>query len=212
MTGYYDNYWVQASPKTSYVTEQCLELQIFLPLPPKCWDFSCIPPCLAHKAQAIELRALCMLSKHSVNRSYSPYAWLCVSACVPVCVCVCVCVYVCVCVWIKTTTTTTKTILNSKQNLTTREFLLNFYLWVFFLSFFFQDRVSLCSSGCLGTYYIDQSVLEVTEICLALSLEVLQLKVSVTRPGLLLSFNISVLICFSWSYKSICSLTFTWHI
>jgi hypothetical protein len=36
-------------------------------------------------------------------------------------------------------------------------------LCVAFFSFFFQDRVSLCSPGCPGTHSVDQAGLELTE-------------------------------------------------
>ena len=39
----------------------------------------------------------------------------------------------------------------------------------FFPPLVFQDRVSLCSPGCPGTYYVDQVGLELTELhCLCL--------------------------------------------
>jgi hypothetical protein len=37
--------------------------------------------------------------------------------------------------------------------------------------FFFQDRVSLCSSGCPENHYKDQVTLKLLEICLSLPLE-----------------------------------------
>jgi hypothetical protein len=40
--------------------------------------------------------------------------------------------------------------------------------WHPFCLFVFQDRVSLCIPGCLGTHYVDQAGLELTEIFLPL--------------------------------------------
>jgi hypothetical protein len=41
-----------------------------------------------------------------------------------------------------------------------------FFLFVFCLFFFFQDKVSLCSSGCPGTHSVDQAGPELTCLCL----------------------------------------------
>jgi hypothetical protein len=38
----------------------------------------------------------------------------------------------------------------------------------FGFGFFFRDRVSLCSSGCPGTHFVDQAGLELREIHLPL--------------------------------------------
>lgn len=63
----------QGWPPTSYVAKAGLELMIFLPLPPKCWDSRCIS-CLAGKysfcvfllcSTAIEPRVWPVLGEHS---------------------------------------------------------------------------------------------------------------------------------------------------
>ena len=43
------------------------------------------------------------------------------------------------------------------------------HLIVSFLFFVFKYRVSLCSSDCLGTHYVDQVGHKLTEICKLLS-------------------------------------------
>ena len=67
-------------------------------------------------------------------------------------------------------------------------FLVHFFLFccccclsvlVFFFLLVFQDTVCLCNPGCPGDLSVDQAGLELTEICLPLSL-VLGLKVHVT--------------------------------
>ena len=46
------------------------------------------------------------------------------------------------------------------------------FLFVCFLIFFFQDRISLCSSpDCPGTGFVDQAALELIEIRLPLRFE-----------------------------------------
>jgi hypothetical protein len=49
-------------------------------------------------------------------------------------------------------------------------------LFLFFYSFFFQDRVSLCSPGCPGTLSVDQAGLELGDLPASAS-QVLGLKV-----------------------------------
>jgi hypothetical protein len=67
--------------------------------------------------------------------------------------------------------------------------ILGFFLFVCFLVFLFcfvclffvfQDRVSLCSLGCLGTYFVDQAGLRKTP---ASASRVLGLKACTTTPG-----------------------------
>lgn len=53
------------------------------------------------------------------------------------------------------------------------------------LSIYF-DRVSLCSSGCGGTHYVDQARLKLS---LSLSPGLLGLKACATMPGFVLSFE-----------------------
>ena len=50
------------------------------------------------------------------------------------------------------------------------------------LTFFFRDRVSLCSSGCPGTHSVDQAGLELRNLPASASQE-LGLKVCATTPG-----------------------------
>jgi hypothetical protein len=52
----------------------------------------------------------------------------------------------------------------------------------FFCLFVFQDRVSLCSSGCSGTHSVDQAGLELRNPPASAS-RVLGLKVCATMPG-----------------------------
>jgi hypothetical protein len=52
-----------------------------------------------------------------------------------------------------------------------------------FFFFFFQDRVSLYSSGCLGTHFVDQAGLELRNLPASAS-RVLGLKACATMPGL----------------------------
>ena len=49
-------------------------------------------------------------------------------------------------------------------------------------SFFFQDRVSLCSPGCPGTHFVDQADLKLRNPPASAS-QVLELKVCATTPG-----------------------------
>jgi hypothetical protein len=55
-----------------------------------------------------------------------------------------------------------------------------FFCFLFF--FFFQDRVSLISSGCPGTHFVDQTGLELRNPPASAS-RVLGLKVYATTPG-----------------------------
>jgi hypothetical protein len=52
----------------------------------------------------------------------------------------------------------------------------------FFFFFFFRDRVSLCSSGCPGTHFVDQTGLELGNLPASAS-QVLGLKACATMPG-----------------------------
>lgn len=51
----------QADPELSCATEGDFELWMFSPLPTKCWDFRCVPPCLARLESTA--RASCMLGE-----------------------------------------------------------------------------------------------------------------------------------------------------
>jgi hypothetical protein len=52
----------------------------------------------------------------------------------------------------------------------------------FFFFWFFRDRVSLCSLGCPGTHFVDQTGLELRNLPASAS-QVLGLKVCATTPG-----------------------------
>jgi hypothetical protein len=52
-----------------------------------------------------------------------------------------------------------------------------------FVCLFFRDRVSLCSSGCPGTHFVDQAGLELRNPPASAS-RVLRLKACATTPGL----------------------------
>jgi hypothetical protein len=58
------------------------------------------------------------------------------------------------------------------------------YLFYFILFFccFFRDRVSLCSPGCPGTHFVDQTGLELRNPPASAS-QVLGLKACATTPG-----------------------------
>jgi hypothetical protein len=55
-------------------------------------------------------------------------------------------------------------------------------LGVFFFFLVFQDRVSLYSPGCPGTYFVDQVGLELRNLPASAS-QVLRLKAYATTPG-----------------------------
>jgi hypothetical protein len=57
----------------------------------------------------------------------------------------------------------------------------------FFFFFFSRDRVSLCSPGCPGTHFVDQTGLELRNPPTSVS-QVLGLKACATKPGHLLLF------------------------
>jgi hypothetical protein len=57
--------------------------------------------------------------------------------------------------------------------------------------FSLQDRVSLCSPGCPGTYSVDQAGLELRNLPASAS-QVLGLKVYVTTAWLIFFFNYSI--------------------
>jgi hypothetical protein len=59
--------------------------------------------------------------------------------------------------------------------------------------FSFRDRVSLCSPGCPGTYFVDQAGLELRNP-LASASGVLGLKACATTPGLILFLNAEFLV------------------
>jgi hypothetical protein len=58
-------------------------------------------------------------------------------------------------------------------------------LFSFFVCFVFRDRVSLCSSGCPGTHFVDQAGLELRNPPASASW-VLGLKACATTPAILL--------------------------
>jgi hypothetical protein len=62
--------------------------------------------------------------------------------------------------------------------------LLALFLFVYFV---FPDRVSLCSPGCPGTYFVDQAGLKLRNLPASAS-QVLGLKVCATTAQLLLAF------------------------
>jgi hypothetical protein len=74
-----------------------------------------------------------------------------------------------------------------------------FYLFIFLVLFclfcfvcfvlFFQDRVSLCSPGCLETHFVDQVGLKLRNPPASVSAsQVLGLKACTTMPGLVLFY------------------------
>jgi hypothetical protein len=66
-------------------------------------------------------------------------------------------------------------------------FFFDFLVFVLFclFVFVFQDRVSLCSSGCPGTHFVDQADLELRNLPASAS-PALGLKACATMPSLLL--------------------------
>jgi hypothetical protein len=65
----------------------------------------------------------------------------------------------------------------------------------FFLFLVFRDRVSLYSSGCLGTHFVDQAGLELRNLPASAS-RVLGLKVCATTPGYFIFYYSEILCCF----------------
>jgi hypothetical protein len=62
-------------------------------------------------------------------------------------------------------------------------YLIVFFVFVVFFGFLvFRDRVSLCSSGCPGTHFVDQAGLELRNPPASAS-QVLGLKACATTPG-----------------------------
>jgi hypothetical protein len=61
-------------------------------------------------------------------------------------------------------------------------------LILLFVCFVFRDRVSVCSSGCPGTHFVDQAGLKLRNLPASAS-RVLGLKACATRPGLLILFK-----------------------
>jgi hypothetical protein len=59
---------------------------------------------------------------------------------------------------------------------------MNLWFFFFFFKWFFRDRVSLYSSGCPGTHFVDQAGLELRNPPASAS-QVLGLKVCATMPG-----------------------------
>ena len=74
------------------------------------------------------------------------------------------------------------------------------FLLFLLLLLLFWGRVSLCSPGCPGTHFVDQSGLELRNLPASAS-QVLGLKACATTPG---SFFFPI---HSWSFHSVCSLT-----
>jgi hypothetical protein len=66
--------------------------------------------------------------------------------------------------------------------------LLLLLLLLFCFVLVFQDRVSLCSSGCPGTHFVEQAGLELRNLPASAS-QVLGLKVCATMPGPLWFFR-----------------------
>jgi hypothetical protein len=86
---------------------------------------------------------------------------------------------------------------------------------VCFVFLFFQDSVSLYSSGCPGTHFVDQAGLELSNLPASASL-VLGLKVCATTPGLILCSFLFLSVVVSWSFfynlDSFCVCFFDWLI
>jgi hypothetical protein len=61
-------------------------------------------------------------------------------------------------------------------------------LFCFVCLFVFQDRVSLCSSGCLGTHFVDQTGLKLRNLPVSAS-QVLGLKACNTTAPLMKDFK-----------------------
>jgi hypothetical protein len=73
----------------------------------------------------------------------------------------------------------------------------------FLFVFSFRNRVSLYSSGCPGTHFVDQAGLELRNP-LASASRVLGLKACATMPGLLLCFKLTLTICkFIYTYMCV---------
>lgn len=70
--------WLQ----TLYRAEDDLELP-FLPLPPKCWDCRCGPPCQVYRVLGIVPGAWCMLGKCSNSATSSALTILSTTYCFP---------------------------------------------------------------------------------------------------------------------------------
>jgi hypothetical protein len=66
------------------------------------------------------------------------------------------------------------------------------FLFLFFLFLFFRDRVSLCSSGCPGTHFVDQAGLELRNPPASAS-QVLGLKACATIARLMPGLNLQYL-------------------
>jgi hypothetical protein len=62
-----------------------------------------------------------------------------------------------------------------------RQIILSLFL-IFFIFFIFRERVSLYSSGCLGTHFVDQAGLKLRNPPASAS-RVLELKACATMPG-----------------------------
>lgn len=58
--------YFQAGPQTHSVAEESIDLLILLPLTQKCWEPRYVL-CPLYAVLGIELRALCMQSKHSAE-------------------------------------------------------------------------------------------------------------------------------------------------
>jgi hypothetical protein len=76
-------------------------------------------------------------------------------------------------------------------------FFFNCFLFVclFVCLFVFRDKVSLCSSGCPGTHFVDQAGLELRNLPASAS-GVLGLKACATMPGITSCTHICVCMCF----------------
>jgi hypothetical protein len=97
-------------------------------------------------------------------------------------VCVCVCVHVCWCLQ----TLEVKVWFLPLSLSTFLKFFLSFVGFLFvclFVCLFFQDRLSLCSSGCPGTHSVDQAGLELRNLP-ASAFQVLGLKACATIASL----------------------------
>ena len=75
-----------------------------------------------------------------------------------------------------------------------RHWHLTCFFLLFFFFWFFRDRVSLCSPGCLGTHFVDQTGLELRNPPASAS-QVLGLKACAIMPGALAT-----------SYSQLCRL------
>jgi hypothetical protein len=78
------------------------------------------------------------------------------------------------------------------------------FSFFFFFFLVFRDRVSLCSSGCSGTHFVDQAGLELRNLPVSAS-QVLGLKVCATTPSLSFSFMCAGVLAACISVHHLCA-------